>query len=59
MREAREMDNVEDPITPLREAAGTLMELFEAYQEAGFDSDQALELVKVVLMTAVQGGNRP
>ncbi|MER6601210.1 MULTISPECIES: hypothetical protein [Streptomyces] len=45
-----------DPITVLAAAAVHLHEMHQAYVEAGFTEQQALELVKAVIVASVGGG---
>ncbi|MCQ1575364.1 hypothetical protein [Streptomyces parvus] len=45
-----------DPITALAAAAVQLHEMHQAYVEAGFTEQQALELVKAVIVASIGGG---
>ncbi|MFF7329661.1 hypothetical protein [Streptomyces sp. NPDC008150] len=47
------MFDPEDPLTQLAAAAAQLHEVFQAHIEAGFTEQQALELVKTILLAGM------
>lgn len=51
------MNEPQDPITELAEAAASQHEMFMAWVEAGFTESQAMELMKTVIMGFFGGGH--
>jgi hypothetical protein len=46
-----------DPMTVLSAAATQIHELYQSYVDAGFTEQQALELIKAILVAGVGGGS--
>ncbi|MFD3740457.1 hypothetical protein [Streptomyces sp. NPDC058629] len=45
-----------DPMTELAAAAAQLHEMYQAYVDAGFTEQQALDLTKAVIVANIGGG---
>jgi hypothetical protein len=47
------MSNDNEPVTPLREAAGQLHEMYITLKEAGFTRSEAMEILAKVLASSM------
>lgn len=58
MSDDEKFDGFENQFSPLAGSAGQIHEVYQAYVDAGFTPDQAMQIVLVQIHAATTGGER-